>query len=123
MESAMIVKFMWPACGQFVVEDEDAFFVEASVEETKALLYPLLSQRERIKFDSLKDVYQAKSTTDSVCEGCYYFLVSRGAHELKFESSALPTSDVAKQGGGIRRIPDITVARIEDISAIDPAAY
>lgn len=119
----MIVKFVWPACGQFVIEDEDAFLIEASAEETKALLYPLLSQREKIKFDSLKDVYRAKATTESLREGCFYFLVSREAHELKFESSALPTSDVAAQGGGMRRIPDIAVAGIEELSAIDPAAY
>jgi hypothetical protein len=118
----MIVKYFWPLCGQFVVEDEDAFLVEANAAETATLLYPLLSPREKIKFDALKDVYRAKSTTDCLCEGCYYFLVSQGAHELKFESSALPGSEVARQGGGMRRIPDISVNKIEDIAAINPAA-
>jgi hypothetical protein len=123
MESKMVLKIFWERCPLFVVEEEDAFFLEANPAETDAKILPLLSAAEKVKFDQLKDVYIAKASSGLVHEGCYYFLVSRGAHVIKFESVALLTSDLAARGGKAKVLPDLPVAKIEDIDSIDAAKY
>jgi hypothetical protein len=119
----MFAKIFWERCAEFVVEDEDAFFIEASAEETIAKILPLLSQHEKLKFEQMKDIYVAKATTGIVHEGCFYFLISRDAVSIKFESVAFMTSDLSSRGGKTKRLPDIPLGKIEDLGSIDPAAY
>ena len=106
-----------------VVEDQDGFLVEVSPEEARDILLPVLSPHERLKFEQMKDVYVAKASQSGAREGCYYFLVSRDGQAVKFESSALLTSDQSGRGGSIKRLPDIPVSKIEEVSSIDPEAY
>lgn len=119
----MFAKIFWERCAEFVVEDEDAFFIEASPDETAAKIVPRLSPHEKLKFDQMKDIYVAKATTGIVHEGCYYFLVSRDAGNIKFESVAFMTSDLSSRGGKTKLLPDIPIAEIEELASIDPAAY
>jgi hypothetical protein len=114
----MILKVFWEKCPTFVVEEEDAFFVEASAEETERSIFPQLSPQEKIKFEQLKDVYVAKKSDGLVREGCYYFLVSRDAHMIKFESVEFMTSDLSARGGKARVLPDIPIERIDDIDTV-----
>jgi hypothetical protein len=122
MEKGMIVKMLWERCHDFVVEEEDAFLVEASADEATGKLLPLLSQRERMKFEQMKDFYVAKTTEGKARAGSYYFLVSRGAKEIKFESVALLSSDLSARGGRARFLPDIPISCIDDLDTIDPEA-
>jgi len=118
----VIIKFFWERCREFIVEDEDAFLVEATAEEASSIVIPLLSPRERVKFDQMKDIYVAKETSGRATAGSYYFLVSR-AKELKFESVAILTSDLSGRGGNVKAIPDIKIASIDELDKIDPSAY
>jgi len=115
----MIVKMFWERCHDFVVEEEDAFVIEASAEETTGKLFPLLSPREQLKFEQMKDFYVAKATDGKARAGSYYFLVSRGAKEIKFESVALLSSDLSSRGGKARFLPDIPISCIDDLDTID----
>jgi hypothetical protein len=119
----MVVKIYWERCPLFVVEEEDAFFLEASPSETESSILPFLTPAEKVKFEQLKDVYIAKASSGIVHEGCYYFLVSRGAHVVKFESIALMTSDLSTRGGKAKTLPDLPIAKVADIDAIDPSKY
>jgi hypothetical protein len=117
----MTIKIFWERCNEFVIEEEDAFLVEASAEEALGKIYPLLSPQEKLKFEQMKDVYVAKSTTATAHEGCYYFLVSRGARLIKFESVALLTSDLSRRGGKARPVPDIHLSSIDEIDSVEMA--
>lgn len=119
----MIIKIYWERCPLFVVEEEDAFFLEATPSEAEEKILPLLSPAEKLKFGQLKDVYIAKASSGIIHEGCYYFLVSRGAHVVKFESVALMTSDLAARGGKAKTLPDLPIAKVDDIDTIDPSQY
>jgi hypothetical protein len=119
----MILKIFWKRCPLFVVEEEDAFFIEVSPPEVEEKILPLLSPAEKVKFEQLKDVYISKASSGIVHEGCYYFLVSRGAHVVKFESVALMTSDLAARGGTAKVLPDLPIAKVEDIDTVDPSKY
>lgn len=119
----MVAKIFWERCPLFVVEEENAFFVEASPAEVEEKILALFSPSEKHKFDQLKDVYIAKASSGGIHEGCYYFLVSAGAHVVKFESVALMTSDLSSRGGKIKALPDIKIERIEDLDGIDASKY
>jgi hypothetical protein len=119
----MIIKMFWERCREFVVEEEDAFLIEASADEATGKLFPILSPREQMKFERMKDVYVGKTTDGKTRAGAYYFLISRGAKELKFESVAFLSSDLSERGGRARFLPDIPISRIEDLDAIDPDKY
>lgn len=119
----MIIKMFWEKCSEFVVEDEDGYFIEAGPAEAMEKIVPALSKHEKLKFEQMKGIYVAKATDGIAREGCYYFLLSRDAQSIKFESVAFMTSDLSARGGKVKRLPDIPLERIEDISAIDPAAY
>jgi hypothetical protein len=111
----MIIKLFWEGCSEFIVEEEDAFLLEADAVEALSTIVPALSQREQLKFEQMKDVYSAA--------GKYYFLVTRDAQEIKFESSAILSADMSGRGGKIKALPDLPVSRIEDVRSIDPSAY
>jgi hypothetical protein len=115
----MTLKMLWEGCPAFVVEEEEAFFIEATKSEALSSIVPLLSPHEKIKFEQLKDTYIAKASNGFVREGCFYFLISRGAHIIKFESVALMTSNLEDRGGRVKILPDIPIARIEDIDSVD----
>lgn len=119
----MIIKMFWEKCSEFVVEEEDGFFIEASPEEAAQNIVPTLSPHEKLKFEQMKDVYVAKSTSGMAREGYYYFLVSRDAQSIKFESVAFMTSDLSSRGGTLKPIPDIPIAAIGELSSFDPTAY
>jgi hypothetical protein len=119
----MIIKMFWEKCSEFVVEDEDGYFIEASAAEAMEKIVPALSKHEKIKFEQMKEIYVAKATDGMVHEGCYYFLLSRDAQTIKFESVAFMTSDLSARGGKLKPLPDVPLEKIEDISSIDPAAY
>jgi hypothetical protein len=123
MEKNMILKIFWEHCPLFVVEEEDAFFLEASPAETAEKILPQLSMAEKVKFEQLKEVYIAKASSGIVHEGCYYFLVSRGAHSIKFESTALMTSDLSARGGKTKVLPDLSIEKIQDIDSVDTSKY
>jgi hypothetical protein len=123
MENSMNIKIFWEKCHEFVVEEEDAFFLEAGPDEAATKILPLLSPSEKIKFEQMKDIYIAKATRGIVHEGCYYFLISRGAHTIKFESVALLTSDLSARGGKAKALPDVSISSIEDIDSVNPAKY
>jgi hypothetical protein len=123
MERGMIVKMFWERCHEFVVEEEDAFLLEASTDEASEKLIPLLSPQEQTKFERMKDIYVAKATEGKARAGSYYFLVSRGAKEIKFESVAFLSSDVSGRGGEARFLPDIPISSVDDLDRIDPEAY
>jgi hypothetical protein len=119
----MIIKMFWEKCSEFVVEEEDGFFIEASAAETMEKIVPALSPHERLKFEQMKDIYVAKATNGMAHEGCYYFLVSRDAQAIKFESVSFMTSDLSARGGKVKPIPDVPIAKIEDVTTFDPSAY
>jgi hypothetical protein len=119
----MIIKIYWERCHEFVVEEEDAFLIEASADEAAAKILPLLSPQEKLKFEQMKGVYVAKATSGMAHGGCYYFLVSRGARVIKFESVALLTSDLTARGGSPKVLPDIPLAGLDDLEAFDPSKY
>ena len=119
----MFVKMFWESCPEFVVEEEDAFLIEANPAETSEKVLPALSAHEKLKFEQMKDIYCAKATTGRVHEGCYYFLVSRDAHTIKFESVAIMSADLSARGGKARPMPDLPVAAIADLGSIDPTKY
>jgi hypothetical protein len=119
----MLLKIFWEKSPAFVVEEEDAFFIEATADEAKNLVLPLLSPHEKIKFEEMKEIYVAKSSEGLARDGCYYFLVSRGAHVVKFESVSFMTSDLASRGGQAKILPDIPIGGIEDIDSIDVTKY
>jgi hypothetical protein len=119
----MILKLFWERCHEFIVEEEDAFLIEASPDEANAMLLPKLSPQESLKFSHMKDVYVAKATSGRATEGCYYFLVSRGAKEIKFESVALLSTDLSSRGGKAQALPDVPINSLEDLDSVDPAAY
>jgi hypothetical protein len=123
VEWEMIIKLFWEQCSEFVVEGQDGFFIEATLAETMGTIVPSLNLHEKLKFEQMKEFYVAKVTSGFVHEGCYYFLVSRDAQAIKFESVAFMTSDLSSHGGKVRIMPDIPIAKIEDICAIDPAGY
>jgi hypothetical protein len=123
MEKGMIVKMFWERCHDFVVEEEDAFLIEASSDEATGMLFPLLSPREQLKFEQMKDFYVAKATDGKARAGAYYFLISRGAKEIKFESVALLSSDLSARGGKTRFLPEISISSVDDLDTIDPEAY
>jgi hypothetical protein len=116
----MIIKMLWEKCPEFVVEEEDAFFIEASLDETVQKILPALSAQERIKFDQLKDIYVAKETMGLARGGSFYFLVSRGAQAIKFESVSFLSSDFSARGGRVRSIADRTISELSEIESIDP---
>lgn len=119
----MVIKIFWERCPSFVVEEEDAFFVEATAEEAASQIVPRLSPHEKLKFEQMKDIYIAKDSSGMAHEGCYYFLISRGAHDIKFESVAFMTSDLSARGGKAKVLPDIKIDKIEDIDSVDPSKY
>jgi hypothetical protein len=119
----VIVKMFWEHCREFVVEEEDAFLVEVNAEEATGKLVPLLSPREQLKFEQLKDVYAAKASVGNAGAESYYFLVSRGAKEIKFESVAILSADLSARGGRTQALPSIPISSIDDLDAIDPGAY
>jgi hypothetical protein len=119
----MVIKIFWERCPVFVVEEQDAFFIEATSDEAAKLILPILSPHEKLKFEQLKDIYIAKASSGIAHEGCYYFLASRGVHDVKFESVALMTSDLSARGGKAKVLPDIRIEKIEDIDSIDPTKY
>jgi hypothetical protein len=123
LEKKVKVKLFLGKCHDFVVEDEDAFLVEAEADEAVAALLPLLSPRERVKFDQMKDVYVAKATGGKANAGCYYFLVSRGAKEIKFESVAILSSDLSSRAESVATLPDVPIKSLDDIDSIDLASY
>jgi hypothetical protein len=123
METDMKLKLFWACCHDFVVEEEDAFLIEASAEEAAEKILPHLSPQEQVKYKQMKEVYMAKSTNGRANAGCYYFLVSREAKEVKFESVALLSSDLSSRGGAARALPDIQISSLDELDAIDPAAY
>ena len=71
----------------------------------------------------MKDIYVAKASSGAAHEGCFYFLVSRSAHEIKFESVAFLGSDLSARGGKAKALPDIRIGKIEDLDSIDPSTY
>ena len=106
------------------MEDQDGLLIEVSPEEARDVLLPVLSPHERLKFEQMKDIYVAKSSPQSGAnEGCYYFLVSHDGQAVKFESFALLTSDQSGRGGSIKRLPNIPISKIEEVSSIDPDDY
>jgi hypothetical protein len=117
----MLIKMFWESCSEFVIENQDGFLIEASPAETLELIVPVLSPHERLKFESMKDHYISKKT-DCGRAGMYYFLVSRDAQMIKFESAAFFASDLSSRGGTILTMPDIPIDRIEDICHIDTRA-
>jgi hypothetical protein len=119
----MILKIFWERCPLFVVEEEDAFFIEATPAEAEERILPFLSPTEKLKFEQLKDVYIAKASSGIVHEGCFYFLISRGAHVIKFESVSLLTSDLSSRGGKSKALPELTIAKIEDVDSVDTSKY
>jgi hypothetical protein len=119
----MIIKMFWENCCEFVVEEEDAYLFEASAEEAIGRILPLLSPQEQLKFNQMKDVYGVKSSEIIPGDSRYYFLVSRDAHTIKFESVALLTADLSARGGKAKLLPDIRISAIEDIDSIDPTKY
>jgi hypothetical protein len=119
----MVIKIFWERSPAFVVEEEDAFFIEATADEAKNLLFPILCPQEKIKFEEMKDIYVAKSSEGLAREGCYYFLISRGAHTVKFESVSFMASDLASRGGKIKILPNLPISKIEDIDEIDVTKY
>jgi hypothetical protein len=119
----MIIKMYWKQCHDFVVDDEDAFLIEADAGETAEKLVPKLSPQERVKFDQMKDIYVATGSIGKTRAGCYYFLVSSDTKELKFESAVVLSSDLSSRAARVKSLPDIQVGGIDDIDAIDPTAY
>ncbi len=119
----MLIKLFLERSNEFVVEGEDGYFVEANASEAMSAILPALSPPEKLKFEQMKDIYVAKSSSGAVHEGCYYFLVSRDAQAIKFESAAFMTSDLSARGGKVKVIPDVPISRIEDLIAFDPSAY
>jgi hypothetical protein len=118
----MIIKMFWERCSEFVVEGQDGFLIEADAEETRAKILPLLSPHEKLKFEQMKDFYVAKAVSGPAREGCYYFLVSRDAQAIKFESFAFLSSDQSARGGKLWALPDIPIAQVGEVGAIDPAS-
>lgn len=123
MEKIVFVKMFWERCRDFVVEEEDAFLIEAGADEATGCLLPLLSPQEKLKFEKMRDIYVARSSAGRAREGCFYFLVSRGAKEIKFESVAILSSDLSSRGGAAKFLPDIELSRLEELDSIDPAKY
>lgn len=119
----MIIKMYWERCPEFVLEEQDGYFVEATAEEANESIVPALSPHEKLKYDQMKEIYVAKATSGIAHEGCFYFLVSRDAQVIKFESVAFMTSDLSARGGAVKMMPDIRIERIFDVSAIDPSTY
>ncbi len=119
----MKLKAYWEKCHEFVVEEEDAFCIEAGEEETTGKILPLLSPQEKVKFEQMKDVYAVRTASGKAFADSYYFLVSRGARVIKFESAALLTSDLSARGGNAKVLPDIPISRLEDLDSIDPSKY
>ena len=119
----MTIKRFWDRCSEFVVEEQDAFLIEANSAETTSTILPNLSPHEKLKFDKMKEVYVARTSNGGAHEGCFYFLVSRDAQSIKFESVALLTADLSGRVGKVKVLPDISIAKIEEVSSIDPDAY
>ena len=119
----MIIKMFWEGCSEFIVEGEDGYFIEASPSDTTEQIIPALSPHEKLKFEQMKDIYVAKTTDGKAHAGCYYFLVSRDAQAIKFESVAFMCSDLSSRGGKVKILPDKPLAKIADIPSIDPEAY
>jgi hypothetical protein len=111
----------WERCRDFVVEEEDAFLIEANADEACGYLLALLSPQEKVKFEKMREVYVAKNDEGRARAGCFYFLVSRGAKEIKFESVAILSSDLSARGGSVKFLPDIPISSIEGLDAIDPS--
>jgi hypothetical protein len=119
----MIIKLYLERCLDFVVEEEDAFLVEACAEDAAANFLPRLSPQEKVKFDQMKDVYVAKATAGRAAAGCYYFLVSRDTKEVKFESVAVLSSDLSSRAEKVRSVPDLRIERLDDLDSLDPARF
>jgi hypothetical protein len=119
----MIIKMYWEQCHDFVVDDEGAFLLEADAAEAAEKLVPKLSPQERVKFDQMKDIYVATGSNGKARAGCYYFLVSSDTKELKFESAVVLSSDLSSRAASVKFLPDIQVGGVDDIDAINPAAY
>lgn len=115
----MKAKLFWHRCPLFVLDEDDAVFLEVSPAELEAKILPYLNPAERLKFDQLKEVYVAKASSGMVTEGCYYFLVSKSVHAIKFESVALFTSDLASRGGEVWALPDLPLDSVEAIDSLD----
>jgi len=115
----MFIRMFWERCPEFVVEEEDAFFIEATPDEAKEKILPELSPHEKLKFEQMKDAYLARQTMGGAREGRYYFLVSCDAHAIKFESVQFMTSDLSTRGGRPRAVPDIPLASIDELASID----
>ena len=118
----MIIKMFWKNCHELIVEDEDAFLIEADKDEVSSVILPRLNSRERLKFDQMKGIYIAKETAGRAKAGSYYFLVSR-EKEIKFESVAILTADLSSRGGAVKILPDIAIGSLDDLDGVDPAAY
>jgi hypothetical protein len=116
----MIIKLYLERCHDFVVEEEDAFLLEVEAQEAAASLLPKLSPQERVKFDQMKDIYVAKATCGRATAGCYYFLVSRGAKEIKFESVAVLSSDLSARAERVKAITDLNISCLDDLDSFDP---
>jgi hypothetical protein len=115
----MTVKLLWENCSEFVVEGQDGFFIEASQGETIGKILPALSAHEKLKFDQMKNFYVAATTGGFTNEGCYYFLVSRDAQTIKFESAEFIDSDLSVRGGMISILPETMITRIDEITGIE----
>ena len=114
----MIVKMFWEHCPEFVVEEEDAFFIEVTGKEAAEKVFPALSPQEKLKFEQMKDVYVAKTTNEYAREGSYYFLVTRGAHEIKFESVAFMSSDLSARGGKAWSVPPVAIESFSELDSM-----
>jgi hypothetical protein len=118
----MIIKLYWERCAEFVMDEQDGYLIEATPAETLEFIVPALNPHERLKFESMKDIYIAKPTNGTLDGGCFYFLVSRDGQAVKFESRAILTTDLSSRGGKISPMPDIPIARLEDVCTFVPSA-
>jgi len=116
----MIIKMYWAACGKFAMEETGAYILEATEEEARTVLLPKMNKQELIKFERMKDIYVAAEDTDIVKKGRFYFLVSEDGQDIKFESSAMPAVESARENSGLKRMRFIEVSTIEDIETLKP---
>jgi hypothetical protein len=71
-------------------EDENAYWVEAGLEEFMDLIYPLLLGQEKEMIDRSADWFIEPRTTDFAIEGHLYFLVNRDWSKTLIERAYLP---------------------------------
>lgn len=116
----MEIQLYWPRCSSFKQKPIDAYWIEASETEMMNIVYPILTQTEKAKFDSMKDVYIAKTNSEVAKKDHYYFLISKDISNIITEAWYYPYSGMWNAYCPFKRVQAKLISNLDEIKSFKP---